>query len=234
MTLVVSTPTSAAVAERLAGVRRRIDAAAARVGRDPAEVLLVAVSKLVEPARIAEALRAGQADFGESRAQELRQKAAALGDGPRWHFVGRLQRNKVSDVVGVAQLIHSVDRVELAEALAARARALGIEQRVLLQVNTAADPAKAGVAPAEAAALVAHVDGLEGLRCEGLMTVPALDADPRPAFAALADLGRALRGDHPDLHHLSMGMSADLEAAVEQGATIVRVGQAVFGARPIQ
>ena len=231
MTMVVSTH-SAPVAGRLAGVRRRIAAAAARAGRDPAEVLLVAVSKLVEPARIAEALRAGQTDFGENRAQELKAKAGQLGEGPRWHFVGRLQRNKVADVVGVAQLIHSVDRAELAEALAARARTLGIEQRVLVQVNTAGDPAKAGVAPAEAEALVALVDRLEGLRCEGLMTVPALDADARPAFAALAGLGRALRGGHPDLRHLSMGMSADLEAAVEQGATIVRVGQAVFGARP--
>lgn len=221
-----------AVAERLAGVRRRIADAARRAGRDPGEVLLVAVSKLMAPARIAEALRAGQVDFGESRAQELARKAAELGPVPRWHFVGRLQRNKVADVVGVVDLVHSVDRIELAEALAARARARGLVQRVLVQVNTGADPAKAGVSPERAAALVDGVRRLDGLRCEGLMTVPPLGADPRPSFAALAALGRALRAGAPELRHLSMGMSADLEVAVEEGATIVRVGQALFGARP--
>lgn len=221
------------VAGRLAAVRGRMASAAARVGRNADEILLVAVSKLVEPGRVAEALRAGQADFGESRAQELGRKVDALRQaGARWHFVGRLQRNKVMGVVGVAELIHSIDRIELAEAVAARARTLGLVQRVLVQVNTGEDPAKAGCTVAAAPAFVARVQAMEGLHCEGLMTIPPLEGDPRPCFARLASLLGQVRRDDQDLRHLSMGMSNDFEVAVEEGATIVRVGEAVFGARP--
>ena len=226
---------SSALRARLAEIRARIGRAASRVGRDPGGVLLVAVTKQVAPHRIAAAAAAGQRDLGENRAQELRAKLAepALDRGLRWHFVGRLQRNKVADVVGRVVLVHSVDRVELAEAMAGRAQALGIEQRVLVQVNTGADPAKAGCAPADAGELVARVRALPGLRCEGLMTVPPLGTDPRPSFAALAALGRGLVARYPEVRHLSMGMSNDFEAAVEEGATIVRVGQALFGPRPV-
>ncbi len=218
--------------QRFADVRALIHRAAARAGRDGEDVLLVAVTKEVDPARVAQAVRAGQADFGENRAQELTRKVRALPAGTRWHFLGRLQRNKVADVVGTVELLHSVDREELAEAVARRARALGLLQRVLVQVNTARDPAKAGVLPEDAPRLVARISALEGIRCEGLMTVPAFGADPRPSFAALRTIGADLRLRFPAVTHLSMGMSGDYEVAIEEGATIVRLGQALFGPRP--
>jgi len=225
-------PTGSALAERFAAVRERIAAAAARGGRAGADVLLVAVSKEVTPARVADAVAAGQTHFGENRAQELAHKIAELGDGISWHFLGRLQRNKVPGVVGAVTLLHSVDRLELAEAVARRARALGVVQRVLVQVNVGHDPAKAGVDPVEAPRLVAQLHELDGLRCEGLMTVPPADRDPQPAFAALRTIGSSLHDRFPEMVHLSMGMSGDFEAAVEEGATIVRLGQALFGPRP--
>ena len=224
--------TAPELAQRLAAVRERIDAAALRTGRDGADVLLVAVSKEVAAARVADAVRAGQTDFGENRAQELTRKLSELGDGLSWHFLGRLQRNKVADVVGAVTLLHSVDRLELAEAVARRARALGVVQRVLVQVNVGRDPHKAGVDPVEAPRLVAQLHELDGLRCEGLMTVPPADRDPQPDFAALRTIGSSLRERFPGMVHLSMGMSGDFEAAVEEGATIVRLGQALFGPRP--
>jgi PLP dependent protein len=147
------------VGARLAAVRRRIAEAAARVDRSPHAVTLVAVSKLIGLDAILAARRAGQSDFGESRAQELRRKSREAGPGVRWHFVGRLQRNKVRDVVGVASLIHSVDRLELASAIAEHAAAQGRVQRVLVQVNVGEDPAKGGCAVEETAGLVARVRG---------------------------------------------------------------------------
>jgi pyridoxal phosphate enzyme (YggS family) len=219
------------VARRLEDVHRRIAGAAERAGRSPHAVTLVAISKSFPPELVRAARQAGQADFGEARAQELARKVEALGPGVRWHFVGRLQRNKVADVVGVASLIHSMDRLKLAEEIAGRAQRGGRVQRVLLQVNTADDPSKAGVASGEALAMVAKVRELPGIACEGLMTMPALDADPRPAFAQLRALRDAARERFPEVQHLSMGMTGDLEVAVEEGATIVRVGEGVFGPR---
>jgi PLP dependent protein len=194
-------------------------------------VTLVAVSKGFPAEAVAAARQAGHADFGESRAQELKRKARDLGGGIRWHFVGRLQRNKVRDVVGVAGLIHSVDRLELAEVVAERARRQNRVQRVLVQVNAGEDEAKAGCGLDEAAGLVARVRALDGIACQGLMTIPPLAGDPRPVFARLRDLRDDLRERFPEVQHLSMGMSADFEVAIEEGATIVRVGEAVFGPR---
>lgn len=219
------------VGGRLTAVTRRIAAAAARVGRAPSSVTLVAVSKGFDADAICAARDAGQVDFGENKVQELKAKASAVAS-VRWHFIGRLQRNKVRDVVGVASLIHSVDRLELAEELAKRARTTSRVQRVLVQVNAGDDPAKAGCSVAEAPAFVDSVRGMEGLACEGLMTIPALDADPRPAFARLRHLRDDLRSDFPEVQHLSMGMTNDFEVAVEEGATIVRIGEAIFGQRP--
>jgi pyridoxal phosphate enzyme (YggS family) len=215
------------IAGRLAAVRARVARAAVRAGRDPGGITLVAVGKGFGVEHIRAAVAAGQRDLGESKAQELTAKAGALDAGVRWHFVGRLQRNKVAEVVGRVHLVHSVDRLPLARALATQARRVGTVQRVLLQVNTAGDPAKAGCAPAEAADLLAEVRSLDGLDCTGLMTVPAFGQDPRPAFGQL----RALC-DRLGLAELSMGMSDDVEIAVEEGATIVRIGRAIFGQRP--
>lgn len=222
----------AEIRERLAAVRARIAAAAERAGREPGAVTLVAVSKSAPTEAVQAAREAGQLDFGESRVQELQAKAAAVDSGVRWHVVGRLQRNKVKQVVGAVSLVHSVDRSALADALAARAQTLGRVQRVLLQVNVAGETGKGGCAPGEVPGLLDRFRALEGLSCEGLMTIPPLAAAPGPIYAQLRELRDAAQSRYPEVRHLSMGMSRDLEAAVAEGATVVRVGEAIFGSRP--
>lgn len=217
---------------RLAAVRARIAAAAHDAGRDPTAVRIVAVSKFQPAAAVATALAAGQVDIGESRAQELTAKLDQVPDGVRWHFVGQLQRNKVNDVVGRVDLIHSVDRTRLAEAIAARAQRIGVVQRVLLQVNVAGEERKGGIRPEDLPALAERIAGLDGVEATGLMTIPPLDADPAAVFGRLRALRAQVADTVPGIVELSMGMSADLEAAVAQGATIVRIGTAIFGARP--
>jgi pyridoxal phosphate enzyme (YggS family) len=209
------------VAARLAEVRERVADAAGRAGRSAADVRLVVVTKGVPPPVMQAALDAGATDFGENRAQELLAKAPHLETQPTWHFIGRLQRNKVPALAPLVDLWQSVDRIELGRAIARRAPGAA----VLAEINMADDPAKAGASSAEAPALV---DGLRsvGLSVDGLMTIPAAGRDPRPAFAALAELAERL-----GLAEVSMGMSDDFEVAVEEGATIVRVGRAIFGDR---
>jgi pyridoxal phosphate enzyme (YggS family) len=209
------------VAVRLEAVRHRVADAAARAGRPASSVRLVVVTKGVPPPVMQAAYDAGATDFGENRAQELLAKAPEIEGRPTWHFIGRLQRNKVAGLAPLVDLWQSVDRIELGQAIAGRAPGAA----VLAEVNVADDPAKAGVATADAARLI---DGLRsaGLSVGGLMTIPAAGQDPRPAFARLAALA-----DRLGLAELSMGMSADFEVAVEEGATIVRVGRAIFGPR---
>lgn len=222
------------IAENLAAVRARIEAAATRVGRRGEDVTLVAVTKEVDAARAAEAITAGVRDVGENRVQELQSKQAALAGSPiRWHMIGTLQRNKVSPVVGRVALIHSVDSVRLAEAIGRRAVAGTLQQDVLLEVNTGGEASKHGVDPAEAMDAAGRLLDMEGLRLRGLMTI-APEGDPRAArdaFRALRVLGDRLRERAPDAGELSMGMSDDFEIAIEEGATIVRIGSAIFGAR---
>lgn len=217
------------LADALAELEARLAAACAAAGRPRDDVTLIAVTKTRPASDVALLHELGVLDVGESKDQEAAAKVAELAIAApdlRWHFVGRLQRNKVDQVVGVVDVVHSVDRLELAQAIDRQAVRAGVAQRVLLQVNVAGDPAKAGCAPQDLPALLEAVRALGGVRCEGLMTVPAMGADPRPAFRAL----RTLR-DGLGLVHLSMGMSDDFEVAVEEGATIVRVGRAVFGDR---
>lgn len=226
----------ATVGDRLAAVRGRMAAAARRAGRADDDVLLVAVSKTWGIDRVAAAAAAGQRHFGESRAQELRDKLDRVDELPAgtnvdWHFVGRLQTNKVKYVVGACSLVHSLDRWELAEALAARADYESTTQAVLVQVNVDDDPRKAGVAPAEVPAFLDRLAALSAVRCRGLMTLPALGGDSPAAFAALRRLRDEVVQDHPDVTDLSMGMSRDYEEAIAEGATIVRIGEAVFGPR---
>jgi pyridoxal phosphate enzyme (YggS family) len=218
------------IAERLARVRACI----------PAGVRLVAVSKTQPAEAVREAYAAGQRDFGENYAQEWRDKAAALADLPDlvWHFIGSLQSNKVKVVVGGAgsaaeapraAWIHTVDRASLADEVSKRSAARGVATAVLLEVNVAGEASKSGCAPGDVPALAEHVAGLPGLALRGLMCIPPLEGDPRPHFAAL----RALRDRLPlRLPDLSMGMSGDYEAAIAEGSTLVRVGTAIFGARP--
>ena len=228
---------SESVADRLAAVSARIAAACARADRDPASVTLVAVSKRHPAEAVMAAHRAGARDFGENYAQELVAKAATCADlaDVRWHFIGKLQRNKAKLVVGRAALIHAVDTSRLAAEIDARAGVAGVRQAVLIAVNVAGESTKSGVSGADAGALVAAAAALPRLDVQGLMTMPPPVRDPeenRPHFRALAGLARQLATPEVPLGVLSMGMSSDLEVAVEEGATIVRVGTAVFGPRP--
>jgi hypothetical protein len=229
------------VAERLAAVRERIAKAARAAGRSPDDVRLVAVSKGVPAASVVLAARAGQRVFGESRVQEASVKlpavASAVAAPLEWHLVGRLQRNKARAAVRLFDVIHSIDAIELARAVARGAAELDRRTRVLVQVNVDAEPQKGGVAPADLPALVDALDALPALELVGLMAIPRPAADPaslRPAFARLRELRDSLDAGRPAsrrLRELSMGMSADLEVAIAEGATLVRVGTAIFGER---
>jgi pyridoxal phosphate enzyme (YggS family) len=189
----------------------------------------VAVSKTQPAAAIREAYEAGQRDFGENYAQEWREKADALADLPelRWHFIGALQTNKVKYLAGRVAYVHTVDREELARELSRRFAQKAAVARVFVEVNTGGEASKAGCAPDEVPALAAAIRGLPSLELVGVMGIPPPEDDPRPHFRAL----RALR-DALGVRELSMGMSGDWRVAVEEGATFVRIGSAIFGARP--
>lgn len=220
--------------ERLDEVHGRIAAAAGRAGRRPDEIKLVAVSKTFPLDVVRTAIELGVTDLGENRAQELKQKVAAVGPGPDWHFVGHLQTNKVKQVAGAASLIHSVDRFGLAEALDRRCAALGITQKVLLEVNVSGETTKDGVEPLGLAHLAGEIASLRSLRVSGLMTMAPLASDPessRPFFSELRELRDELVKVIPGATELSMGMTRDFEVAIEEGATLVRVGEAIFGPR---
>ncbi|MGY1608819.1 YggS family pyridoxal phosphate-dependent enzyme [Geodermatophilus sp. SYSU D00700] len=225
-------------ADRLRAVRDRIAAAARAAGRDPGSVTLLAISKNV-PADDVRALAAlGQTAFGENRAQELAAKVAALADLPlEWHFVGQLQRNKAAAVARTGAVVHSLDRAPLARALARAGEDRGRAVDVFVQVDlggAAGELAeRGGAAPDDVPRLAEEVAALPGLRLRGLMAVAPRDEPPGPAFARLAALAERLRADHPAATELSAGMSGDLEEAVAAGATIVRVGTALFGSRPL-
>jgi len=226
------------VARRLDEVRARIARAARACGRRPEEVTLLAVSKGQPPQALAEAHAAGQRRFGESYLQEARAKMEALAalEGLEWHFIGPIQSNKAKAIAARFDWVHSLDRADLAERLARHRPEALPPLEVCIQVNVSGEPTKRGVAPEEAAALAEVVTALPRLRLRGLMAIPAPERDParqRAAFARLRGLLEALRArGHAGLDTLSMGMSADLEAAVAEGATIVRVGTALFGPRP--
>ena len=220
------------IAERISAVRADIAEACERAHRDAADVTLVAVAKTHPADAIKAALDAGITDVGENRAQELKQKAQVLASAPiRWHFVGPLQTNKVRHVVGTAALIHSVDRLGLGEAISRRAGALGITQDVLVEVNLAGEASKTGTTPAGVAGLADQLRELDNIAVRGVMAIPPLEGDPRPYFEELVAVRDRLVQHHPDAIELSMGMSDDYLVAIEAGATIVRVGTAIFGPR---
>lgn len=222
------TEETAAIAERLAQVRQRIAEAARRAGRDPAAVTLVAVSKTHPAEAVAAALAAGQRIFGENRVQEAVAKFPALRAAHpelELHLIGPLQSNKAAEAVAHFDVIQSLDREKIVRALAKEMERQGRRPRCFLQVNTGEEAQKAGVAPGETDALVALCREL-GLPLQGLMCIPPLEDPPAPHFALLRRLA-----ERNGLDGLSMGMSGDYETAVELGATHVRVGTAVFGAR---
>jgi pyridoxal phosphate enzyme (YggS family) len=225
------------LAENLARVREDMAAAARRAGRDPSAVALVAVSKTYPAADVAALFAAGQRVFGESYVQEAVAKKALLAHlALEWHFIGGLQRNKAKFVAGEFALVHGVDSDRLAETLARKALERGAVQDVLLQVNLGREEQKGGVLEEDLPGLAEAVEAMAGLRLQGLMLLPPFFDDPeraRPFFARARelheDLGQRLGRVLP---HLSMGMTGDFQAAVEEGATLVRVGTRIFGSRP--
>ncbi len=219
------------LAAALSAVQQRVRDACAAAGRDPRDVTLVAVSKTRPASDVAVLRDLGLRDFGESRDQEAALKAAEV-PGVRWHFVGRLQSNKAARVVRYVDVVHSVDRTGLVAALAGAAARAERRLDVLLQVSLDGDPARAGAPVEQVPALADEVAAAASLRLAGVMAVPPLDADPAAAFDVLVALAARLRDDHPTATGISAGMSSDLEQAVAAGATMVRVGTALFGSRP--
>ena len=219
----------------LAAVRGRIAAAAARAGRRADDVTIIAVTKGHPLERVREAAGAGLLDVGESRVQEAAAKQAAWPDAPvRWHLIGHLQRNKARPAAGRFALIHSLDSLRLANALEAAAEGAGVVQDVLVEVNAAREPQKSGATPEETPDLVAHATRLPHLRVRGLMTLAPFDAAvdvQHRVFGELRELRDGLATSALPLAVLSMGMSGDFEAAVEEGATMVRLGTILFGER---
>ncbi len=229
------------IQQRLTTIRERVRRACADCGRDPSEVTLVAVSKMKPAAAIREAMEAGQLHFGENYAQHLRDKAKELGVGPAvagaprqpvWHFIGPLQRNKVKYVVGSAALIHAVDSEKLGAAIAKRSG--DHPSDILVQVNIGHEDTKSGVLPDQALPLCQTLHGMPGLTLRGLMCIPPWGLGEEAArrwFQGMADLREEGRARGLPLDLLSMGMSDDFELAIRYGATHVRVGTAIFGAR---
>lgn len=225
-----------ALLERHAAVREAVAAAANSAGRRPEDVLLLAVSKLQPLSAVEILAAAGQADFGESYVQEALDKMAACRADVRWHFIGGLQTNKARAVAGRFALVHSLDSLKLARSLHKRAGELDVVQDVLLQVNLGREAQKSGVALEEAEVLAEAVLGLDRLNLTGLMVLPPYDEDPeasRPYFAGLRELRDRLEARlGVRLPELSMGMTGDFVPAIEEGATIVRIGTRIFGPRP--
>ena len=230
---------AAHIAANLADVHRRMIAAAMRAGRDPSDVLLVAVSKTHPLAAIEAAAAAGQRHFGENRLEELWPKvhaAEAGGLDVLWHLIGTIQSRKSKEAVGPWALIHSVDRLKIAQRLSRDAEAAGRALPVLLEVNVSGEGSKHGFTPQELLDQAPTLAALRGIRLGGLMTMAPFAEDPeaaRPTFRALRELRDELAAACPqaDWRHLSMGMTNDFEVAIEEGATIIRVGSAIFGAR---
>jgi len=223
------------ISANLKAVRARIAKAAREAGRRPEEIALLAVSKTVAPERIREAVLSGQRAFGENYAQEGAGKIAALaGLGLEWHFIGPLQSNKTRPVAEQFDWVHSVERLKVAERLSAARGADRPPLQVCVQVNVSGEASKSGVGPEDVAALARAVAALPGLKLRGLMAIPEPTEDAALAqrrFATLRLLRDALNAEGLGLDTLSMGMSHDLEAAILEGATIVRIGTAIFGAR---
>jgi PLP dependent protein len=223
------------VAENLARVREQITQAATKVGRSIDDIELVAISKTHDAAKVREAIEAGQTLFGESRVQEARVKIPELPSNLRWHFVGHLQKNKIRNALPLFEMLHSVDSLALAQDMNRIAEEEGFHPRVLLEVNVAGEGSKFGFKPETLRAEMETLLALPRLSILGLMTIPPLAKEPeasRKYFLQLRELRDCVQTEfHVDLAHLSMGMTQDFAVAVEEGATLVRVGTAIFGER---
>jgi pyridoxal phosphate enzyme (YggS family) len=225
-----------AIAANLEEIRRRMADAAQRAGRDPASVRLVAVSKTYPAEAVAAAAATGQRVFGESRVQESRDKIPACPSGLEWHFIGHLQKNKVRQALPLFPFFHSIDSTALAGAIDRIAGETGVKAQGLLEVNVSGEETKHGFTPEELRAQFPTLSKLPHLRIRGLMTMAPYSDNPedaRPVFRTLRELRDELQSTYQQpLPELSMGMSGDFEPAIEEGATLVRVGSSIFGARP--
>lgn len=225
------------ISKNLAQLNQRIQEATARAGRDPASVRLVAVSKTRPSSDIIEAIQAGQSIFGENYAQELSAKLADIKESVSWHFIGHLQSNKVKYIAGQVSLIHSVDRLSLACEISHQWCRLSEICDILIQVNISGESSKSGTTEKGAIQLVRECSLLPNIRVLGLMTMPPFFDDPdaaRPYFAELKRLSQAIAAEQipgVEMRELSMGMSGDFEVAIREGATLVRIGTAIFGER---
>jgi pyridoxal phosphate enzyme (YggS family) len=226
------------VAENLARVKDEVAKAEQRSGRKQGSVTLVAVAKTKPVEMIKEAIVAGHYDFGENYAQELRDKQKEIEDPKvRWHFIGHLQKNKVKYVAGKAEVFHALDNIELAREMHKRAKNQGVRQKVMIEVNMGGEQSKMGVEPEKTLEILEAVNELDCLEAVGLMTMPPYHDDPeeeRPYYRGLRELRDRIRdrlGDPAALPELSMGLSHDFSVAIEEGATLVRVGTSIFGMR---
>ena len=223
------------ISQRLDEIRQRMASACERSGRDPQSVRLVAVSKTFPAEAVIEASEAGQDCFGESRLQEAQPKLEQLPAGFDWHFIGRVQRNKVRKILPLFGTVHGIDSMKLAEHTDRVAGEMGLRPKVFLQVNIGREESKGGFDPDEIETLAPTLAGLSHLTILGLMCIPPAGPDAesaRPWFVAMRELKERLApGFNGDFTHLSMGMSGDYEVAIEEGATLVRVGSAIFGGR---
>ncbi len=228
------------IADNLKKVLERMEVAARKVGRDPDKIKLVAVSKTVPPERIREGIQAGVKILGENYVQEAKKKIEALGHDVAWHFIGHLQTNKAKIAVRLFDLIHSVDSLHLAEELNKQAQAEGKVLPILLEVKLSEEKSKFGVAEDNILHLAEAISQMENLNLQGLMTMPPLFSNPeeaRPYFIRLRKLSELLASQkipRISMQELSMGMSSDFEIAIEEGATLIRVGTAIFGPRSIK
>jgi pyridoxal phosphate enzyme (YggS family) len=228
------------IAENVARVRERMEAAARRAGRDPGKIRLVAVSKTVESGRIRQALEAGVDSLGENYVQEAQKKIEELGRGAAWHFIGHLQSNKAKAAVRLFDYVHSVDSLRLAQELSRVAGQQNKVLPVLLQINLGQETTKFGALQDDTLRLLEQMGLLPGISVKGLMTLPPFFDNPeesRPYFHVLRDLAEAVSRRKiagVSMEELSMGMSNDFETAIEEGATLVRVGTAIFGPRPLK
>jgi pyridoxal phosphate enzyme (YggS family) len=226
------------IADNLARVKEKIANAAIRAGRSPESVELIGVTKTVDDERIKGALSAGLQILGENYVQESRRKIDRFGDQASWHFIGRLQTNKAKYAVKLFDLIQTVDSMKLATELNRRAQPLGRVIPITIQVNLAGEAGKGGVHPAESLSLIRQISELSNLQIQGLMTMPPFFNDPegaRPYFRQLWELSQKIAAAAVvgvEMKEISMGMSGDFEVAIEEGATLVRVGTAIFGERP--
>jgi PLP dependent protein len=221
-------------------VRERIENAAKRAGRNQDDIKLVAVTKGVEPERMIEAVSLGIHTFGENYAQEFRLKKeiidTTVSENVEWHFIGKLQRNKVKYIVGDVEMIHSLDSMTVAREIEKRATSLGIKSRVLIEVDTGEEETKGGVRRDGVERFLKELQGFHSIEVHGLMTMPPYFDDPESArsyFITLRELRDRLSLEYSELRELSVGMSGDFEVAIEEGATLVRVGTAIFGQRQL-